>query len=614
MTRVLPRFPTAVRGINALSATTQNGVLEVGIDPTNLAQSADPTAPGNYTFILKSTTNEFELAEVASTIVDIATKDEAEAGTDNTAVLTPLRTAQAISASESPFKYNAAGDGSALDLAAFQAAESAFSAVRLPEGAIFNLGATPPAKPVYGPGAVKIGGVVFGSNQPVVDIYRSSMFMTPGDYASTVGFPTGDLKQNIVFSVGSKAQQATALNRSTVFGGRNLTVVGATLDRVEAFGDGAGRMMKWGQRSTLLGSIAGEQLGTQDISQHTAWFDAGGFTPGQPGWDYQGLETDNPGIGAKMLAASMNLASSMDDVAAITGIGRDAFNGTIKGVDSVAVGYRALAGSFVTYRNTAVGVDSLRRGIFVTQATGLGYRNLLSWQEGDSLLGVGHNTFLNTIRGDNVIGVGFGVGSGIADVSNSILIGRNVLNDGGYTSLSDVFAMAMTSGNPLLSGKFDTGFMGINILPEKLKGRLHIRTSDFGTEAAVNATGDELVLESSGHTGMTVRSGATSLGSVYFDRSGATAAGYVQYNHSTGTMLLRGESESTLQVGSTKRVQANGTGIGFNGSAPVARSIYGAPTGTATRTTFATSTVTLPDLAERVKALIDDLRSCGLAG
>lgn len=98
MTRVLPRFPTAVRGINALSATTQNGVLEIGIDPTNLAQSADPTAPGNYTFIVNSTTGEFELAEVASTIVDIATKEEAEAGTDNTAINTPLRTTQQVDA------------------------------------------------------------------------------------------------------------------------------------------------------------------------------------------------------------------------------------------------------------------------------------------------------------------------------------------------------------------------------------------------------------------------------------------------------------------------------------------------------------------------------------
>ncbi len=37
-----------------------------------------------------------------------------------------------------------------------------------------------------------------------------------------------------------------------------------------------------------------------------------------------------------------------------------------------------------------------------------------------------------------------------------------------------------------------------------------------------------------------------------------------------------------------------------------------APTGTSTRTTFATASVTLPVLAEHVKALIDDLTALGI--
>jgi hypothetical protein len=41
---------------------------------------------------------------------------------------------------------------------------------------------------------------------------------------------------------------------------------------------------------------------------------------------------------------------------------------------------------------------------------------------------------------------------------------------------------------------------------------------------------------------------------------------------------------------------------------------WGAPTGTATRSTFATSTVTLSELAERLHALIDDLTTHGLIG
>ena len=58
---------------------------------------------------------------------------------------------------------------------------------------------------------------------------------------------------------------------------------------------------------------------------------------------------------------------------------------------------------------------------------------------------------------------------------------------------------------------------------------------------------------------------------------------------------------SVVQIGGTQILTSRRTG-------------WGAPTGTATRTTFATSTVTLALLAERVKALIDDLTTHGVIG
>lgn len=67
---------------------------------------------------------------------------------------------------------------------------------------------------------------------------------------------------------------------------------------------------------------------------------------------------------------------------------------------------------------------------------------------------------------------------------------------------------------------------------------------------------------------------------------------------STGPNLASGK---TLRVNSTQVVTARQTG-------------WAAATGTPTRTSFATSTVTLPQLAERVKALIDDLITHGLIG
>lgn len=56
-------------------------------------------------------------------------------------------------------------------------------------------------------------------------------------------------------------------------------------------------------------------------------------------------------------------------------------------------------------------------------------------------------------------------------------------------------------------------------------------------------------------------------------------------------------------------------GIGLNGAAVAAKSTgWGAPTGTTTKTTFDTATVTLSQLAERVKALLDYLTTRGDIG
>ncbi|MFM6207483.1 hypothetical protein, partial [Planktothrix sp.] len=54
--------------------------------------------------------------------------------------------------------------------------------------------------------------------------------------------------------------------------------------------------------------------------------------------------------------------------------------------------------------------------------------------------------------------------------------------------------------------------------------------------------------------------------------------------------------------------------VGNNQVVSSRRTGWTAPTGTASRTTFVTSTVTLVQLAERIKALIDDLTAHGLIG
>lgn len=78
-----------------------------------------------------------------------------------------------------------------------------------------------------------------------------------------------------------------------------------------------------------------------------------------------------------------------------------------------------------------------------------------------------------------------------------------------------------------------------------------------------------------------------------------TAKGDIYVRDATaGTRLAIGANDSRLVADS-----AEATGLRWQ----AASAGWAAATGTATRTPFATSTVTLTELAERLKALIDDL-------
>jgi hypothetical protein len=68
---------------------------------------------------------------------------------------------------------------------------------------------------------------------------------------------------------------------------------------------------------------------------------------------------------------------------------------------------------------------------------------------------------------------------------------------------------------------------------------------------------------------------------------------------------------TTKQVAFSARGDTGGIKSSVNGVAPVAPQTYGVPTGTITRTTFDTTTVTLAQLAERVYALIVDHQAFG---
>ena len=84
-----------------------------------------------------------------------------------------------------------------------------------------------------------------------------------------------------------------------------------------------------------------------------------------------------------------------------------------------------------------------------------------------------------------------------------------------------------------------------------------------------------------------------------YDNAGAWVGYVLQFNRTTGL----------TSVGAGLSVTGN---LGFYGATPVARGALALPTGTIQRTTYATGTVTTPQLAGVVMAMITDLRAMGL--
>ena len=75
---------------------------------------------------------------------------------------------------------------------------------------------------------------------------------------------------------------------------------------------------------------------------------------------------------------------------------------------------------------------------------------------------------------------------------------------------------------------------------------IHIRTADSSADVSVHA--DELVIENSANTGLTILSGTSSNGRIMFGDSGDNDIGYVEYDHSTNTLALGTNAASALKI------------------------------------------------------------------
>lgn len=450
----------------------------------------------------------------------------------------------------SPDDYGAVGDGVTDDTASYQFTETAVGpggVVYLPAGKVYALAAgTIPARAVEGPGQITIGGVVFNELMLKYDLLRTSLYFIPPNYSEVIGFPGGNGNMTIMISPGAKRTGNT--NRST-FVGTQGPQQAINMDRCEGIGNGTLMFTEYAERATAVGTIAFQYLGCTDPAAdgHGWWSNAGGFVPGDPGWNYQGMETRNPGIGAK-IAAFTGYATQASDVGRSVAVGRDAFNGTPVATGSVALGYRAGAGCFSVSNVTLLGSDVFRDGVFITNSVGAGTFAGNNWQEGTRNSIYGYNAAALTVRGDANTLMGAFSGSDYTDLNGVIFIGVGAGNGLGGTSQSNILAIGTTGPNPLISGNISVPKVGVNIAPAKIKGTLHVRTNDFGAELPANASADDVVIENSTGCGMTIRSGVAGASNLLFADPDDDNVGGLVYNHSTNILTIRANAGDRWRI------------------------------------------------------------------
>ncbi|MBB4277019.1 hypothetical protein [Rhizobium mongolense] len=546
-----------------------------------------------------------------------------------------------INGQNSPLTYNATGNGTTDDSTNYALAEAANDSIYLNVGKTFNLGTDLPTKPVYGPGSLKSNSAVVDGFQVGFDAINSNILFRPNVYAHTVGgdyngLPpnnTTEAHYNVVlapgFREGLSSFPADNEIRRSVFVGVEIGKYLTASERDVAIGNAALKYAKFSERNTLVGTLTGQWLAinpaddpTGNAFLHDLLYNQG-VPISDPAWDAYGLKTARAAIQAEIAAFSA-WATTKDDVAYNCFFGRDAGVELVKGTANVGVGYRALSLLFNGADNAAVGDNALFMNVWGNQNSALGKNAGWKHQIGDANAYVGRNAGFSHVSGSFNVQIGNNAGNGGGVVwsgDRNVILGNSAGTKTDLStpaSMSDrLFVQNLAGRAPLLHGEFENFKLGINVpVEDALKAPLDLRVGGVaGTLAySVDVTAGGALLESNTHTGFLVITPDNSIGGIYFGDTAVQQQGGVTYNHANDQLRLRIAGVNQLVISSSivnSLLPYNRNGVQV---VDTRKTGWAAATGTPTRTTFATGSVTLPVLAEHVKALIDDLISHGLIG
>ena len=155
-----------------------------------------------------------------------------------------------------------------------------------------------------------------------------------------------------------------------------------------------------------------------------------------------------------------------------------------------------------------------------------------------------------------------------SDVVEVIYLGKAVATqtpDNGTITLDMLSASGTKSSSTFLrgdntfataGGDADNYFATSGLSSKDLGVGLHVKTADSGADVSVHA--DELVIEGSANSGLSILSGTSSNGRIMFGDSGDNDIGYIEYDHGANSLALGSNAGTRLKIDSSGKVGIGG--------------------------------------------------------
>tara|TARA_R100000900_G_scaffold126658_1_gene101291 strand:+ start:202 stop:1155 length:954 start_codon:yes stop_codon:yes gene_type:complete len=215
--------------------------------------------------------------------------------------------------------------------------------------------------------------------------------------------------------------------------------------------------------------------------------------------------------------------------------------------------------------------------------------------------------------------------------ANGVAIDGLTIKDGGITATTGAivfneagadldFRVESNDNTHMLFVDGGNNRVGIGTTPDLGVG-LHIRTADSGM-GSVNANADELIIEGSGASGISILSGASSKSNLFFGDSGSNVIGNISYNHSDNALefATNGANQWFIDSSGNLLPAATDHGIYLGVTSATASNLlddYEEGTWTSTLTTtgtaFTTSSNTQTQFYTKVGRLVTLSISCSVA-